>query len=174
MIPYYLSQILFIGFSQLNLSSVFSLEIEPFDVTQKFLYLLIGVFSILLLLLSVSSYKKTGLKSILYAAAAFGLFSISIFIEALEQSYNVLGSILIDFLGALITLTILILFFLAIVKKNKWFFHIFLVMCYPSIYWLGSVNGSSTRFWDIFIKHEGNFYLVLYRWLFSISEFFFR
>jgi hypothetical protein len=119
MIPYYLSQILFIGFSQLNLSSVFSLEIEPFDVTQKFLYILIGVFSILLLLLSVSSYKKTGLKSILYAAAAFGLFSISIFIEALEQSYNILGSILIDFLGALITLTILILFFLAIVKKNK-------------------------------------------------------
>ena len=119
MIPYYLSQILFIKFSQLNLSSLFSLEIEPFDVTQKFLYILIGVFSILLLLLSVSSYKKTGLKSILYAAAAFGLFSISIFIEALEQTYNVLGSILIDFLGALITLTILILFFLAIVKKNK-------------------------------------------------------
>jgi hypothetical protein len=119
MIPYYLSQMLFIGFSQLCPSSAFSLEIEPFDVTQKFIYILIGVFSILLLLLSVSSYKKTGLKSILYAAAAFGLFSISIFIEALEKSYNVLGSILIDFLGALITLTILILFFLAIVKKNK-------------------------------------------------------
>jgi hypothetical protein len=119
MIPYYLSQMLFIGFSQLSPSSVFSIEIEPFDVTQKFIYILIGVFSILLLLLSVSSYKKTGLKSILYAAAAFGLFSISIFIEALEKTYNVLGSILIDFLGALITLTILILFFLAIVKKNK-------------------------------------------------------
>ena len=119
MIPYYLSQILFIGFSQLNLLSIFSMEIEPFEVTQKLIYILIGIFSILLLLLSLSSYKKTGLRSILYAAGAFGLFSIDIFIEALEKSYNILGSILIDFVSASIALATLILFFLAIVKKNK-------------------------------------------------------
>jgi hypothetical protein len=119
MIPYYLSQILYIGFSQPNLLSIFSLEIEPIGVTQKLIYVLIGIFSILLLLLSISSYKKTGLRSILYAAGAFGLFSISIFIEAIEENFNILGSILLDFLGALITLVILILFFLAIVKKNK-------------------------------------------------------
>ena len=119
MIPYYLSQILSIGFSQPNLLSIFSVQIEPIGVTQKLIYVLIGIFSILLLLLSISSYKKTGLRSILYAACAFGLFSISIFIEALEESYNFLGSVLINFLGALITLVILILFFLAIVKKSK-------------------------------------------------------
>lgn len=136
MIPYYLSQILSIGFSQPNLLSIFSIEIEPIGVTQKLIYILIGIFSILLLLLSISSYKKTGLRSILYAACAFGLFSISIFIEALEENYNILGSVLIDFLGALITLVILILFFLVYCKKEQIILLFFWLCVTQLIYWL--------------------------------------
>ena len=119
MIPYYLSQILSIGFSQLNFSSILSIESGSYEVTEKLISILIGIFSILLLLLSISSYRKTGLRSILYAAGAFGLFAVSLFLEALDENYNILDNYLVDLFSSSITLTILILFFLAIVKKNK-------------------------------------------------------
>lgn len=80
--------------------------------------LAIMVFSLLLLSLSLIAFKNTGLKKILYAAGAFGLFAISLFLEYTEESTDFLGGIDIDFVGSAITLGILILLFIAIVKRR--------------------------------------------------------
>ena len=78
----------------------------------------IAGFSLLLLGLSISAYKKTSLKSIIYAAAAFGLFAAQLFFDYLEdavagweQPYN-------DVIFYAMTLAILVLFFLAIIRRK--------------------------------------------------------
>ncbi len=108
---------LFINFLQFNIHSFF-LEVEHIELLEQIIFALIGIFSILLLLLSLSAYKKTEVKSTLYAAAAFGLFAVGLFLKVLEESYESFDSIYSDILTSAITLSILILFFLAIVKRN--------------------------------------------------------
>lgn len=78
-----------------------------------------GIFSLLLLALSVSAYRKTGLKKILYAAAAFALFAIQLLFDSLEEYFEVLETGYGSIITPVMTLAILVLFFLAIVKKNK-------------------------------------------------------
>jgi hypothetical protein len=117
---FYIPQILFIGLFNVNFFSLFSTEIEPIGITQHLISLFIGIFSILLLLLSISAYRKTGLKNILYATGAFGLFAIRLFIESFDEIHDVLDDNKISFLNSFITLAILILFFVAIIKRNKY------------------------------------------------------
>jgi heme O synthase-like polyprenyltransferase len=81
--------------------------------------ILIGVFSVMLLLLSLSSYKKTGLKNILYAAMAFALFAIDVFLEYLVEQYDPMNYPLLDLFHTSITLAILALFFVSVVKRNQ-------------------------------------------------------
>lgn len=49
--------------------------------------ILIEVISIALLVLSLSSYKKTGVNNIKYAALAFGLFAFDVFVELIMEKY---------------------------------------------------------------------------------------
>jgi hypothetical protein len=98
------------------------LEIDPEDAYEPVVQLIkigIAAFSLLLLGLSISAYKKTALKGIVYAAVAFGLFAVQLFfdyaedaIEGWEQPYN-------DVIYYAMTLGILVLFFLAVVRRNK-------------------------------------------------------
>lgn len=94
------------------------MEVNPYDPIVQLIKVGIAAFSLLLLGLSISAYKKTALKSILYAATAFGLFAVQLFfdfledvVKALEQPYN-------DVIFYAMTLGILVLFFLAIVKRR--------------------------------------------------------
>lgn len=80
--------------------------------------LAIMVFSLFLLALSLIAFKSTGLRKILYAAAAFGLFAVSLFLEYSEESFNWLGDVGFDIASSAVTLGILILFFVAIVKRR--------------------------------------------------------
>src|ERR671911_345419 len=73
-------------------------EFEPYEPITQAIQIAIAAFSVLLLALSISAYKKTALRRILYAAVAFGLFAIQMFFG--------------------ITLAILVLFFMAIVRKK--------------------------------------------------------
>lgn len=98
------------------------LEIDPEDAYEPAVQLIkigIAAFSLLLLGLSISAYKKTALKGIVYAAVAFGLFAVQLFfdyaedaVEGWEQPYN-------DVIYYAMTLGILVLFFLAVVRRNK-------------------------------------------------------
>jgi hypothetical protein len=78
----------------------------------------IATFSVLLLGLSISAYKKTALKGIIYAAIAFGLFAAQLIfdyaedaVEGWEQPFN-------DVIFYAMTLAILVLFFMALVRRR--------------------------------------------------------
>jgi len=97
------------------LSKLF-LELEPFEIGDG-LEVGIGIFSLVLFALAITAYKNTGIKKILFAAAAFGLFAVQMVVDVLGDFLLFFESFA-DILIPLITFTILILFFIAIVKKK--------------------------------------------------------
>jgi hypothetical protein len=78
----------------------------------------IGVFSLLLLALSISAYRKTGLRKVIYAAIAFALFAIQLFFEYLDDTVESFGTPYNDLIYYGMTLAILVLFFLAVVRRK--------------------------------------------------------
>lgn len=95
-----------------------STEAEPFEPVEQGIKLAIVAFSLLLLGLSISAYKKTALKRILYAAVAFGLFAVQMFFDYLGDAVVAFDMPINDVIFSGITLAILALFFMAIVKKK--------------------------------------------------------
>ena len=93
-------------------------EVEPFEPITQAIKIAIAAFSLLLLGLSISAYKKTALKRILYAAVAFGLFAIQMFFDYLEDAVEGFDTAYSDIIFYGITLAILVLFFIAIVRKR--------------------------------------------------------
>ncbi|GEM_PF-1276694 len=93
-------------------------EYEPYKPIEQMIKVGITAFSILLLVLSISAYRKTRLKAIVYAAIAFGLFALQIFFNYLEDSVEGFETPYNDVVMLGITLAILVLFFMAIVRKR--------------------------------------------------------
>ena len=93
-------------------------EVEPYEPITQAIQIAIAAFSVLLLGLSISAYKKTSIKRILYAAVAFGLFAIQIFFDYLEDAIEAFDTPYSDIIFYGITLAILVLFFMAIVRKK--------------------------------------------------------
>jgi hypothetical protein len=94
------------------------LEVEPYEPITQAIKIAIAVFSLLLLGLSVSAYKKTALKKLVYAAVAFGLFAVQLFFDYLEDAVEAFDTPYADIVFFGITLAILVLFFMAIVRKK--------------------------------------------------------
>ena len=94
------------------------MEIEPYEPITQVIQIAIAAFSLLLLGLSISAYKKTSLKRILYAAVAFGLFAIQIFFDYLEDAVEAFDTPYSDIIFYGITLAVLVLFFVAIVRRK--------------------------------------------------------
>lgn len=78
----------------------------------------IAAFSLLLLGLSISAYKKTALKGIIFAAIAFGLFAGQLFFDYAEDAIAGWEQPFNDVIFYAMTLAILILFFMAIVRRK--------------------------------------------------------
>jgi hypothetical protein len=93
------------------------MEVEPYEPITQAIKIGIAAFSLLLLGLSISAYKRTALKRILYAAVAFGLFAIQMFVDYLEDAFEAFDTPYTDVIFFGITLAILVLFFMAIVRK---------------------------------------------------------
>ncbi len=93
-------------------------EVEPYEPITQAIKIAIAAFSLLLLALSISAYKKTALKRILYASVAFGLFAIQMFFDYLEDAVEAFDTAYTDIIFFGITLAILVLFFMAIVRKK--------------------------------------------------------
>jgi hypothetical protein len=87
-------------------------EEEWYDSLESAILAATGIFSLLLLALSILAYRRTGLRKIIFAAIAFSLFAIQLIIGSLEETP--IG----DILTASMTLAILVMFFLAIVRKE--------------------------------------------------------
>ena len=100
------------------------LTIEPLihqipisDVIEILLYVLGSLLSAVLVALSISAYLKSGLKKLKYAILAFSFFCGFLIYENLEHLFsfdNPFTDIIIPSTG----LAILILFFLAVIKRN--------------------------------------------------------
>ncbi|MGI0058112.1 MAG: hypothetical protein ACREAK_12165 [Nitrosarchaeum sp.] len=80
--------------------------------------LVIIAFSLLLFALAIKAYLTTRLGKIAYAAIAFALFAIQLFIEYADDTFGFLGDVNTDIVNSFIILCILILFFVAIVKRR--------------------------------------------------------
>ena len=95
------------------------LELDIFESTETIILAITGIFSLLLLGLLISAYLKTRLNKILFAAAAFALFGIQLLIESLEENIEFLDTEFMSIITSAMTLGILVLFFLAIVRKSS-------------------------------------------------------
>ncbi len=95
------------------------LQLEFIGIVENLESLLIGIFSIILLLLSISTYKKTGLRNILYAATAFALFTFDVFVELVIERYYAVTYPMQDLLHTSITLALLSLFFLSVIRTAR-------------------------------------------------------
>ena len=90
-----------------------------YDSIESVILAATGIFSLLLLALSISAYRRTGLRKIIFAAIAFSLFAIQLILGSLEETFGFLEEPPIgDILTASMTLAILVMFFLAIVRKE--------------------------------------------------------
>lgn len=94
------------------------LQSDFFEGIESTIQAATGIFSILLLVLSISAYRRTGIRKIIYAAAAFALFGTQLLFEALEETFEVLDTGYGSIVTSSMTLAILVLFFLAIVQKK--------------------------------------------------------
>jgi len=117
--------------SPLSILSKISLQLDyfnPFDdpidvVTQDDLVagsvtIAIAGLSILLTMMAISAYKKTGVPQLKFIAVAFSLFSIYLGTEALQELLP-LDDDSFDLFLSVIMLGILVSFFFGIMKKNK-------------------------------------------------------
>jgi hypothetical protein len=94
------------------------MEFEPYEPIAQAIKIAIAAFSLLLLGLSISAYRKTALKRLLYAAVAFGLFAIQMFFDYLEDAVEGFDTAYSDIIFYGITLAILVLFFIAIIRRK--------------------------------------------------------
>ena len=105
-------------FSGLFLQTGLSEE-EWYDSMESAILAATGIFSLLLLALSILAYRRTGLRKIIFAAIAFSLFAVQLLLESIEDIF-LLGDLpIMDILSSAMTLAILVLFFLAIVRKSN-------------------------------------------------------
>lgn len=98
------------------LSKIF-LETEPFGI-ESGIELGIVAFALVLFALSITAYRNTRIKKILFAASAFALFAVHIFIDSMEDYLTFLDEQIIGIILKLMLFAILVLFFVAIVKKK--------------------------------------------------------
>jgi hypothetical protein len=102
------------------LNILFSLihEIDPYEGLENAVALGIAIFSILILALSITAYRKTRLKLSIYAIIIFASFAIQQFIDFADDIFVTLDVPVTDVIISSLTLAILVLFFLAIVRTR--------------------------------------------------------
>jgi peptidoglycan/LPS O-acetylase OafA/YrhL len=99
-----------------NLES-FVLENGLFEIVENILYVIGTIFAAILIALSISAYRNTHLRKLIYAIIAFLLFGIFLFYEYLEHSIS-FDNPFTDIVLPSMALSILVLFFLAIINKR--------------------------------------------------------
>ena len=104
-------------FGLLTLSGVL-LDTELFDGLENGIAAGIGIFSLILLALSITAFKKTHLRVIIYAITIFALFAIQQLFDYFENIIPEFDTPVTGVLVDSLTLAILVLFFLAIVRTR--------------------------------------------------------
>jgi len=99
-----------------NLESLV-LENGLFEIVENILYIVGTIFAAILIALSISAYRNTHLKKLIYAIIAFLLFGVFLFYEYLEHSIAI-DNPFTDIVLPSMAVSILVLFFLAIINKR--------------------------------------------------------
>jgi len=100
-----------------NILDFLAAESPLIELVESILYIIGTIFAAILIALSISAYRNTKLRKLIYAIVAFLLFGIFLFYEFLEHSMaldNAFTDIVVPFMGV----SILVLFFMAIVNKK--------------------------------------------------------
>lgn len=87
--------------------------LDPID----YFGLAVGFLAILLLVISLIAYRRAGLRRVLLVSAAFALFAVKTFVQHLDLFIADIEGTSIDLYLTVIDLFILLLFFLALIKK---------------------------------------------------------
>jgi hypothetical protein len=93
-------------------------EIDTYEKLENGIALGIAIFSLLLLALSVTAFKKTHLRVTIYAIIIFALFAVQQFLDYLDNIFVELDIPITDVIISSMTLAILVIFFLAIVRTK--------------------------------------------------------
>jgi|Tabmets5t2r1_1033131.scaffolds.fasta_scaffold162230_1 hypothetical protein len=95
------------------------LALGLYDVIEGTIYIIGTFFSLTLLALSITAYRNTHLRKIMFAIIAFGLFAAFLFYEYLEHAFGpAFDTPYTDIIIPSMSLAILVLFFLAFVRKG--------------------------------------------------------
>ncbi len=92
--------------------------IEGIDIAEL-LKLGSGLFAFVLLSVSLLAYYRSRQRRLLFVSGAFGLYFFKVIVEHLDLLIPNMDTSVLDFLLAFIDFIILLLFFLAIVKKDS-------------------------------------------------------
>lgn len=98
----------------MSMYSVFVMETS--ESIENIISASIVVFSVLLLMLSVSGYRKTRIRLTIYAIIIFALFAIQQFLDLVDDIFPTLENTITDLVVHSLTLAILVIFFMAIVR----------------------------------------------------------
>ena len=102
------------------LTNLFSLllQMDTYEGLENLIAVGISVFAVLLLALSITAFRKTGLKMTIYAIIIFALFFIQQLLDYLDNIFSSLDNPVTDISISALTLAILVIFFLAIVRPK--------------------------------------------------------
>jgi len=87
--------------------------LDPID----YFSLAVGFVAILLLVISLIAYRRAGLRRVLLVSAAFALFAAKTFVQQLDLFVANIEGTSIELYLTVIDLLILLLFFLALIKR---------------------------------------------------------
>jgi uncharacterized membrane protein YhfC len=86
--------------------------------TEELLNIGIAAFALILLALTLSTYRRTRLRRLLLVSAAFGLFAVEVVMRELDAFVFAVGFQTDQVITTVMELIALLLFFLAIVMRN--------------------------------------------------------
>jgi len=96
----------------------FLLDVDQGFETEEVLDVAIAAFALLLLALSISAYRKTRLRRLLFVSVAFGLFAVEVLVRQLDAFVFAVGLQTDEIITTVLEFFILLLFFLALVVSK--------------------------------------------------------
>jgi len=85
---------------------------------EEYLNIAVGIFALLLMVLSLLAYKRSSLSRLLFVSLAFGLFAVEVLIRHLDIFVFRVAPFADQFLSTVLDFLILLFFFLALVVEK--------------------------------------------------------
>jgi hypothetical protein len=97
---------------------LFLIDVDPAFETAELLNVLVAAVAMAMLVLTVSAYRRTRLRRLLFVSVAFGLFAVEVLVRQVDDFVITVSAQTEQIATTGIELGILVLFFIAVVLKN--------------------------------------------------------